>query len=172
MKRTRNHLLTLGLLVATVLALTSAVSAGGLGRGDRGTHTPQPRIKTRPNAAPITYSSHTIQDQTVPSIHTIQDKGEENGNRRPPDGAQRPGRPPAGFDPEATYPSAFELELALTLQGDVTGDGRVDTRDLIAVLMAWGACPDPNQPCQADLDGNGYVDVEDLVIVMLAMRGL
>jgi hypothetical protein len=171
MKRTQDNLLILGLLVATVLALSSAVSAGGVGQGDRGTHTPQSRIKTLPKAPPITYSDHTIQDQTVPSIHTIQDKSKEDGERRPPDGAQPPGKPPAGLHLDATHPSVFEFDLALTLMGDVTGDGRVDARDLIAVLMAWGACPNTNLPCPADLTGNGYVDVEDLIIVMLAMRG-
>ena len=51
--------------------------------------------------------------------------------------------------------------------GDVDGDGDVDVQDLTAVILAWGACADPDD-CPTDLDGDGDTDVADLVIVLLA----
>ncbi|MHC5002256.1 MAG: FG-GAP-like repeat-containing protein [Planctomycetota bacterium] len=50
---------------------------------------------------------------------------------------------------------------------DVTGDGVVDVDDLVAVILAWGACPAPPEGCPADLNGDGAVDVDDLVAVIL-----
>ena len=52
--------------------------------------------------------------------------------------------------------------------GDANGDGVVDVDDLIAVILAWGDCPDPPASCDADIDGNGAVDVDDLIAVILA----
>jgi hypothetical protein len=52
--------------------------------------------------------------------------------------------------------------------GDVTGDGIVDVADLIAVILAWGPCPAPPDPCPEDLDESGSVDVTDLIAVILA----
>ncbi len=48
------------------------------------------------------------------------------------------------------------------IPGDINGDGVVDVVDLLAVLAAWGPCPD----CPEDLDGNGVVDVLDLLILL------
>jgi len=45
---------------------------------------------------------------------------------------------------------------------DLSGDGMVDTVDLLAVLAAWGTCP-VGEPCPEDLDGNGAVDTVDLL---------
>jgi len=50
--------------------------------------------------------------------------------------------------------------------GDITGDGVVDTLDLLALLADWGPCPDPPADCPADLDGDGVVDVLDLLILL------
>jgi hypothetical protein len=50
--------------------------------------------------------------------------------------------------------------------GDVNGDGVVDTADLLALLAAWGDCPDPPQDCPADFDGDGDVDTADLLILL------
>jgi hypothetical protein len=49
----------------------------------------------------------------------------------------------------------------------VNCDGSVDVLDLIAVILAWGDCPDPPLPCPADIDGSGAVDVLDLIQVIL-----
>ena len=46
--------------------------------------------------------------------------------------------------------------------GDVTGDCRVDFRDLLTVLSEWGSCT----YCIADLDGDGAVGPADLMIVL------
>ncbi len=56
----------------------------------------------------------------------------------------------------------------LSYSPDVNGDGTVDVLDLIAVIGAWGACPDFPQLCPADIDGNGAVDTTDLVEVLVS----
>lgn len=59
----------------------------------------------------------------------------------------------------------FKLSPGPTsLPGDVTGDAVVDVNDLVAVILAWGACAGP---CPEDLDASGAVDVVDLVRVVL-----
>ena len=50
--------------------------------------------------------------------------------------------------------------------GDLDGDGTVDADDLLALLAAWGPCPNPGEPCQADLDGDGEVGTSDLLILL------
>ena len=50
--------------------------------------------------------------------------------------------------------------------GDVDGNGVVDFADLLAVLAAWGPCPEPPEPCPADVDGNGVVNFSDLLLVL------
>jgi len=50
-------------------------------------------------------------------------------------------------------------------EGDLDGSGAVDVDDLLSVISAWGACPDPAD-CPSDLDGNGAVDVNDLLAVI------
>ena len=52
--------------------------------------------------------------------------------------------------------------------GDVNTDGVVDIGDLLEIILAWGACPEPPALCPADLDRNGLVDVSDLVAVLSA----
>jgi hypothetical protein len=50
--------------------------------------------------------------------------------------------------------------------GDVNGDGVVNTSDLLALLAAWGDCPDPPEECPADFDGDGDVDTSDLLTLL------
>ena len=47
--------------------------------------------------------------------------------------------------------------------GDVDGDGQVGVNDMLAVLDAWGDCP---EPCDADVDDNGTVDVNDVLFII------
>ncbi|MHC4991803.1 MAG: DUF7467 domain-containing protein, partial [Planctomycetota bacterium] len=54
--------------------------------------------------------------------------------------------------------------------GDTNGDRAVDVSDMIAVILAWGAC-DPDAPdCTGDLDRDGVVSTDDLLIVLLNWR--
>jgi hypothetical protein len=51
--------------------------------------------------------------------------------------------------------------------GDTNCDGVVSIADLVLVIVEWGPCPAPNDPCAAaDLNGDGEVSVADLVLVV------
>ncbi len=65
-------------------------------------------------------------------------------------------------DPPAAADALTKIVLR---QGDVNGDGEVNTADLIFVLANWGI---PNDH-RADLTGDGVVDVRDLVLVAIDM---
>jgi hypothetical protein len=39
--------------------------------------------------------------------------------------------------------------------------------DLVLVIVQWGPCPAPPNPCAGDLNDDGFVDVGDLVLVIL-----
>ena len=56
--------------------------------------------------------------------------------------------------------------VAVVQLGDFNGDGVLGVEDLLALLGAWGPCPDPPDPCPADLDGDGTVGVTDLLTVL------
>jgi choice-of-anchor B domain-containing protein len=60
----------------------------------------------------------------------------------------------------------WSLDLDLGIEGDVNGDGVVDTADLVELLAAWGDCPDPPEECPADVNEDGIVDTEDLLVVL------
>lgn len=51
---------------------------------------------------------------------------------------------------------------------DINADGVVNVSDLLAVINAWGSCPNPPQPCPADVNRDGIVSVEDLLAVINA----
>jgi hypothetical protein len=59
------------------------------------------------------------------------------------------------------------LSVTTAVPGDADGDGVVSVSDLVAVVLAWGPCPDPPGPCAADVNGDGKVDVADLVMVIV-----
>ena len=76
-------------------------------------------------------------------------------------------------------PGGYELWLACvsrgiavltvtgtTVVGDITGDGVVDINDLLAVIAAWGPCPNPPATCTPDVTHDGSVDVNDLLVVI------
>ncbi|MHC4211355.1 MAG: hypothetical protein ACYSWT_16765 [Planctomycetota bacterium] len=50
--------------------------------------------------------------------------------------------------------------------GDVNGDGDVGIDDFLALLAAWGACPQPPDACPSDFDGDGVVGVVDFLILL------
>jgi hypothetical protein len=50
--------------------------------------------------------------------------------------------------------------------GDLDGDGAVGVLDFLALMAAWGPCPDPPAACPADLDGDGQTGVNDFLILL------
>jgi hypothetical protein len=64
-----------------------------------------------------------------------------------------------------TFPRTVGF-AALAPLGDLTGDGTVNVFDLLALLEAWGDCPDPPAECPADLNGDGTVNVFDLLMLL------
>jgi hypothetical protein len=65
--------------------------------------------------------------------------------------------------PSRLAQAAFDFTLGVSIVGDLDGDGMVGTSDLLALLAAWGPCP---QDCPADLDGDGEVATSDLLILL------
>ncbi len=59
---------------------------------------------------------------------------------------------------------AYRLH-SLVRAGDVNRNGTVNVADLLAVISAWGPCPNP-VTCPADLNVSGQVDVADLLEVI------
>jgi hypothetical protein len=63
-------------------------------------------------------------------------------------------------------PANQHLIVAAPKLGDIDGSGAVSTADLLALIGAWGPCPQPPAPCLADLDGDGQVATTDLLILL------
>ncbi len=68
-------------------------------------------------------------------------------------------------------PDTWELDLTgvPAVPGDVTGDGHVNINDLLAVINAWGPCPQLPQSCPADIapcGGDHTVNFQDLLFVI------
>ncbi len=61
-----------------------------------------------------------------------------------------------------------DLAFLPALPGDVTNDGAINVSDLVALITAWGPCPEPPVTCPADQNGDGFVDVQDLITVITA----
>jgi uncharacterized membrane protein len=59
------------------------------------------------------------------------------------------------------------LDERALVSPDITSDGVVDAEDLVAVILAWGACPPLPMLCPADANNSGVVDADDLVAVIL-----
>ena len=59
--------------------------------------------------------------------------------------------------------SAMEL---LPAAADLDGDGTVGIVDFLALLAAWGPCPNPPAPCPADIDNDGTVGILDFLILL------
>jgi T5SS/PEP-CTERM-associated repeat protein len=58
------------------------------------------------------------------------------------------------------------LEVFLTPQGDIDGDGVVGINDFLLLLGAWGPCFGPPLSCPEDLNGDGTVGINDLLILL------
>lgn len=80
------------------------------------------------------------------------------------------------YNPQALIEAAVDafnvqyVDCIASCLGDIAGggsggDGVVDVSDLLALLSAWGACPE-NKACGADLNSDGIVDVSDLLLLL------
>jgi len=62
--------------------------------------------------------------------------------------------------------STVEIEIFLTLKGDLNGDRKVNIYDIVMIASAYGSKPeDPNWNPIADLVKDGEIDIFDAVIV-------
>ena len=65
---------------------------------------------------------------------------------------------------------SFDIVLTfdeVKVPGDITGDGIVNVDDLLAVINAWGLCPNCELiACPADLNDDCFVNVDDLLMVI------
>ncbi len=57
------------------------------------------------------------------------------------------------------------IQLRRITAADLDQDGTVGIADFLALLGAWGDCPD-SSACAADLDGNGAVDINDFLMLL------
>ncbi len=64
-------------------------------------------------------------------------------------------------DPPIVDMGSYEFQVS-DCPADLNGDGVVDVIDLLAILGAWGPCPE----CPEDLNDDGVVDVIDLLEVL------
>ena len=55
---------------------------------------------------------------------------------------------------------------AVSVLGDIDGDGIVGVSDFLALLAAWGPCPAPPQACPADLDDDNVVGIMDFLLLL------
>ena len=58
---------------------------------------------------------------------------------------------------------------AVTLKGDVNGDGVVDVADIASVITVMASAPQPGEASSADVNGDGTVDVADIATVITIM---
>ena len=63
--------------------------------------------------------------------------------------------------------ASFDFTFDVVFLGDLDGDGTVGIVDFLALLAAWGPCPDPCPPnCPADLDGDCVVGIIDFLALL------
>ena len=87
----------------------------------------------------------------------------------PEDSVDRPDYLDYDFAYKATrglVASLATVAVVVGIPGDVNGDGVVNTADLLALLGAWGSCPEPPEDCPADFNGDNVVNTEDLLILL------
>jgi hypothetical protein len=66
-----------------------------------------------------------------------------------------------GFEISGT---ARLFEIGDACDGDVNGDGIIDSGDLGLILGFWGACTDP--VCATDVNGDGFTDKADISVIL------
>jgi hypothetical protein len=67
-------------------------------------------------------------------------------------------------DPAIDADQDGALDGCIPCPADVSGNGVVDTDDILAVLSAWGPCEDPE--CPGDADGDGEAGVNDILMII------
>jgi beta-glucanase (GH16 family) len=80
----------------------------------------------------------------------------------------------AGFQPVDTpeqntvyeYRVDYVVVERWTCPADLNVDGIVGVGDFLALLGAWGPCPDEPAPCPGDLDGDDMVGVTDFLALL------
>ncbi len=72
------------------------------------------------------------------------------------------------YAPSAAIPQRTLIMLwpGPVVMGDLDGDGTVGILDFLAMLAAWGPCPDPPATCPADLDSDGTVGILDFLTLL------
>ena len=80
---------------------------------------------------------------------------------------------PPGFymlfviDADGVPSEASLVQIGPDLVGDLDDDGSVGILDFLALLAAWGPCPDPCPPsCPGDLDGDCVVGIVDFLTLL------
>jgi len=69
------------------------------------------------------------------------------------------------YTQNATTTTQSIVHLEFACEGDVDSDGSVDIHDLLALVAAWGDCPDP---CSADINEDQIVNIHDLLALVAA----
>lgn len=69
-----------------------------------------------------------------------------------------------GGAPQGAFTLCSLIEC--TCNGDINGDGRVDSRDLSVVLGSFGTMCPPKTVCPGDLNGDGAVNSSDLSVLI------
>lgn len=65
------------------------------------------------------------------------------------------------------FPASNTTIFNVMLMGDVNGDGKVDIKDLVLLIKAYGSYPGrPNWNPKADLNSDNKVDIKDLVLLI------
>jgi len=69
------------------------------------------------------------------------------------------------FNVGETRTIGYIIDITFECEGDVDSDGSVDIHDLLALVAAWGDCPDP---CSADINEDQIVNIHDLLALVAA----
>jgi hypothetical protein len=67
--------------------------------------------------------------------------------------------------PYSSITVSAEIIIEFACEGDVDSDGSVDIHDLLALVAAWGDCP---EPCSADINEDQVVNIHDLLALVAA----
>jgi len=73
----------------------------------------------------------------------------------------------SGGHQNTTLPQEVRVTTAPPLIGNVNGDFKVDIKDLVLLIKAYGSYPDhPKWNPNADINNDNKVDIKDLVLLI------